>query len=92
MTMQRLPLVSEDLFTDTERALYGFARIARAMARGYRDAPRIAALFVFDGAPAGPAPRRTNPVRQTSAERLRRPRVADDRRHGRASEDLVMKY
>jgi hypothetical protein len=28
------PLVPEDLLTDTERALDGFARIARAMARG----------------------------------------------------------
>ena len=34
-TVQRpLPLVPEDLLTDTERLLDGFARIARAVARG----------------------------------------------------------
>jgi hypothetical protein len=34
MQQRPLPLVPEDLLSDTERALDGFARIARAMARG----------------------------------------------------------
>jgi hypothetical protein len=70
--MQRA-LVPEDLLTDTERALDGFARIACAMARNDQDAPRIAVLLVFDSA------RRPHRRRATHAARGKRSRRESDR-------------
>jgi hypothetical protein len=70
--MQRA-LVPEDLLTDTERALDGFARIARAKARNDQDAPRIAVLLVFDSA------RRPHRRRATHAARGKRNGRESDR-------------
>jgi hypothetical protein len=70
------PLVPEDLLSDTERAISGFIRLTSAMARGDPDAPRAAALFIFDDIPAGRRRRRAAPARAGKPARQQAPAAA----------------
>jgi hypothetical protein len=69
------PLVPEDLLSDTERAISGFIRLTNAMARGDPDAPRAAALFIFNNVPAGRR-RRAAPARAGKRARQQAPAAA----------------